>query len=251
MYHITVHRMPPLARILIVEDHDDLAEALQVNLKRDGYDTAVASDGRQALALVPTWRPDIIVLDLGLRGMDGFTALERLRRDGYWCPVLILSARDADTDKLEGFRLGADDYVTKPFRTLELLARIGALVRRAQREKGIDPNNTDGFHRSSSRGRDDGASSVGSGDETPDATIDFTDEELVERFNFTPRQAQVARLLAQGLSNPDIAEALSISRFTARNHAEAVLAKLQVPNRGRVAAMLLATLRRERTSTNG
>jgi DNA-binding response OmpR family regulator len=228
--------MPPLPRILIVEDHDDLAEALQVNLKRDGYETAVASDGRQALAIVPTWQPDVIVLDLGLRGMDGFTALERLRSDGHWCPVLILSARDADTDKLEGFRLGADDYVTKPFRTLELLARIGALVRRSQRERGIDPNNIDLYARPQ--------------DPVP-GTVTFTDEELVARFNFTPRQAQVAKLLAQGLSNPDIADALAISRFTARNHAEAVLAKLQVPNRGRVAAVLLATLQRDRTPPTG
>ncbi|MDF1505322.1 response regulator, partial [Roseisolibacter sp. H3M3-2] len=122
-------------RILIVEDHHDLAEALQMNLRGEGYRTELSSDGRQALALVRRRAPDLMVLDLGIPGMDGLSLLAQLRAEGHWCPVLILSARDADADKVEGFRLGADDYVTKPFRPLELMARIDGMRRRILLER--------------------------------------------------------------------------------------------------------------------
>src|SRR5215218_1702830 len=122
-----VHDVSMSLRILIVEDHDDLADALRTNLRSEGYQASVASDGRQALAMVRADPPDIVVLDLGIPGLDGLALLARLRAEGHWCPVLILSARDSDSDKVEGFRLGADDYVTKPFRTLELMARVDAM----------------------------------------------------------------------------------------------------------------------------
>ncbi|MEO7521130.1 MAG: response regulator [Gemmatimonas sp.] len=128
-------------RILIVEDHDDLADALRTNLRSEGYHASVASDGRQALAMVRADPPDIVVLDLGIPGIDGLGLLSRLRAEGHWCPVLILSARDADSDKVEGFRLGADDYVTKPFRTVELMARGGrdGAARRPGAGRGVGP----------------------------------------------------------------------------------------------------------------
>src|SRR5688500_739295 len=126
-------------RVLIVEAHDDLADALQANLRGEGFRASHARDGRQALALVRAAPPDIAVLDLGLPGMDGLTLLGRMRAEGYWCPVLILSARDAEADKLEGFRLGADDYVTKPFRPLELMARLHGMARRVARERAAAP----------------------------------------------------------------------------------------------------------------
>src|SRR3954467_12533285 len=130
-----LHDVSPSLRILIVEDHDDLADALRANLRSEGYQASVASDGRQALAMVRADPPDIVVLDLGIPGLDGLALLSRLRAEGHWCPVLILSARDSDSDKVEGFRLGADDYVTKPFRTLELMARVDAMGRRVIRER--------------------------------------------------------------------------------------------------------------------
>ena len=132
-----VDDVSPSLRILIVEDHDDLADALRTNLRSEGYHASVASDGRQALAMVRADPPDIVVLDLGLPGLDGLALLSRLRAEGHWCPVLILSARDSDSDKVEGFRLGADDYVTKPFRTLELMARVDAMARRVVRELSL------------------------------------------------------------------------------------------------------------------
>lgn len=115
-------------RILIVEDSPDLAEALQRNLSLDGYEVSLATRAAQALPLVASAKPDLIILDLGLPDRDGYSVLQELRERGNSCPVLILSARNLEADKLQGFRLGADDYVTKPFEPLELVERVQALL---------------------------------------------------------------------------------------------------------------------------
>jgi DNA-binding response OmpR family regulator len=208
-------------RILIVEDHDDLADALRTNLRSEGYSATVASDGRQALAMVLADPPDLIVLDLGIPGLDGLALLSRLRSEGHWCPVLILSARDSDSDKVEGFRRGADDYVTKPFRTLELMARVDAMARRVVRERA--------------------AASVPSAPAVPGSAPDvsvLTPQQIMSACGLTLRQAEVALLIAEGRTNPEIAERLGISRFTARNHAEQILARLKVESRWQVARAL-------------
>lgn len=121
-----------MARILIVEDNPDLAAGLRYNLELEGYDVAVAEDGRQGLQHARSWSPDLLILDLMLPGMDGFDVLRSLRAEGFHAPVLILSARGEETDKIRGFRLDADQYVVKPFRLLELLERVRSLLRRAQ-----------------------------------------------------------------------------------------------------------------------
>ena len=151
--------------------------------------------------------PDLVVLDLGLPDRDGYHVLEQLRARGCQAPVLILSARGLESDKVKGFRLGADDYVTKPFGVVELMARIGAHLRRASGDAG-------------------------------DGRGVLSDEALQERFGLTSRQIEVARLLAQGLSNAEIAERLALSTFTARNHTEQVLLKLGASTRARVGAIL-------------
>jgi DNA-binding response OmpR family regulator len=117
-------------RILIVEDNPDLAFGLRNNLEIEGYRIEVAEDGNKALARARTTRPDLIILDLMIPGIDGYRVLRTLRDEGNTTPVLILSARGEEADKVRGFRLGADDYVTKPFSLLELLARVEALMRR-------------------------------------------------------------------------------------------------------------------------
>ena len=215
----------PSLRILIVEDHEDLADALRTNLRSEGYHATVASDGRQALAMVRTDPPDIIVLDLGIPGLDGLGLLSRLRTEGYWCPVLILSARDSDSDKVEGFRLGADDYVTKPFRTVELMARVDAMGRRVIRERTV------------ASAAPPAATAVPSPD-----TSTLTPQQIMNACGLTLRQAEVALLIADGCSNPEIAERLGISRFTARNHAEHILARLKVESRWQVARALCDTV---------
>jgi DNA-binding response OmpR family regulator len=118
-------------RILIVEDTAEIADALQQHLERRGHVTALATRAAQAGALFASERPDLVVLDLGLPDRDGYSVLEQLRARGHATPVLILSARREEPDKLRGFDLGADDYVTKPFSAMELMARVDALLRRA------------------------------------------------------------------------------------------------------------------------
>jgi two-component system response regulator MtrA len=121
-----------VANILIVEDNPDLAYGLRTGLEIEGYEVAVAEDGVTGLARARQWLPDLVILDLMLPGMDGYRVLKSLRDDGLEMPVLILTARGQEADKVLGFRLGADDYVTKPCGVLELLARVGALLRRSR-----------------------------------------------------------------------------------------------------------------------
>lgn len=120
-----------MTRILVIEDNRNLATGLRNNLEIEGYEVGVAGDGTSGLALARSTTPDLIILDLMLPGMDGYRVLKTLRDDGIDTPVLILSARGEETDKVLGFHLGADDYVAKPFGLLELLARVDALLRRA------------------------------------------------------------------------------------------------------------------------
>jgi len=126
-----------MPRILIVEDNPDLAYGLRTGLEIEGYDVQVAEDGEKGLERARGWSPDLVMLDLMLPGMDGYRVLKTLREGGSDIPVLILTARGEEADKVLGFRLGADDYVTKPCGVLELLARVGALLRRSRlAEKG-------------------------------------------------------------------------------------------------------------------
>lgn len=121
-----------MPRILIVEDNPDLAYGLRTGLEIEGYEVQLAENGETGLERARAWRPDLVMLDLMLPGMDGYRVLKTLRESGSEVPVLILTARGEEADKVLGFRLGADDYVTKPCGVLELLARVGALLRRSR-----------------------------------------------------------------------------------------------------------------------
>ncbi len=119
------------ARILLVEDEPDIAAALAEHLRIEGYEVQVAGDGHAAVSAVTRERPDLVILDLMLPDIPGEVVLGQVRAQGFAGPVLILSARQGEVDKVRGFRLGADDFVTKPFSLLELLARVDALLRRS------------------------------------------------------------------------------------------------------------------------
>ena len=121
-----------MAKVLVVEDNTDLAYGLQNNLEIEGHEVRLAEDGGTGLKRARSWQPDLIILDLMLPDLDGYRVLQHLRKEGVDPPVLILTARGEESDKVLGFRLGADDYVTKPFGVLELLARVDALLRRAR-----------------------------------------------------------------------------------------------------------------------
>ncbi|HPF60459.1 MAG: response regulator transcription factor [Gemmatimonadetes bacterium] len=119
-----------MRRILVVEDNAALAEGLRLNLAHDGYDVRLEATGEKGLGAARSWEPDLMVLDLMLPGIEGIDVLRTLRDEGRDVPVLILSARGSEADRLRGFRHGADDYVVKPFSLPELLARVAAMLRR-------------------------------------------------------------------------------------------------------------------------
>jgi len=128
------------SRILVIEDNPDLAFGLQRALEFEGYEVDVAEDGPTGLERARNRRPELVLLDVMLPGMDGFRLLKELRSGGAKVPVLMLTARGDEADVVKGFQSGADDYVTKPFSTLELLARVQALLRRgAQGPAGVFP----------------------------------------------------------------------------------------------------------------
>ena len=120
-----------MSRILIVEDNQDLAFGLRSNLEIEGYEVATAATGLEGIQLAKSFLPTLVILDLMLPEMDGFEVLKAFRKQSISTPVLILTARGEEVDKVRGLRLGADDYVTKPFGLMELLARVEALLRRS------------------------------------------------------------------------------------------------------------------------
>jgi len=123
-------------RLLLVEDDPTLRQALSFNLTREGYEVAAAADGEAALEAARSDRLDLILLDVMLPGMSGVEVLRVLRREGVSTPVIILSAKGDEIDRVVGLKVGADDYVAKPFSRPELLARIEAVLRRNRREEG-------------------------------------------------------------------------------------------------------------------
>ena len=125
-----------MTRILIVEDNEDLARGLANNLEIEGFTALIAADGVDGLQAAKEFLPKLVILDLMLPGMNGYQVLSTLRDQGNEVPVLILTARSEEQDKVRGFREGADDYVTKPFGLLELIGRVHALMRRSGSQNG-------------------------------------------------------------------------------------------------------------------
>jgi DNA-binding response OmpR family regulator len=118
--------------VLVVDDEESISEAVRARLESEGYRVLVAADGPHAIALHKEHHPDLVVLDLMLPGMDGLEVCREIQRDG-WTPVLMLTAKTEEADKVAGFAVGADDYLTKPFSLRELAARVKAILRRMER----------------------------------------------------------------------------------------------------------------------
>ena len=116
--------------VLIVEDEKNIVDILRFNLQREGYQTCEAYDGADGLEKARTLNPDLILLDVMLPKMIGFDVCKQLREEGNNVPVIILTAREEEADKVLGLEIGADDYITKPFSMRELVARVGANIRR-------------------------------------------------------------------------------------------------------------------------
>src|SRR6478752_3626427 len=131
-------RAEPEARILVIDDEPMIVELLAVSLRFQGFEVVTAISGTDGLDKARRFRPDALIVDVMMPGMDGFGLLRRLRADGIDAPVLFLSARDEVDDKLTGLTLGADDYVTKPFSLEEVIARLRAILRRSGRDAVAD-----------------------------------------------------------------------------------------------------------------
>ncbi len=125
------------ARILVVDDEAHIVEFVRGYLERDGYQVLTASDGDSALAVARQAQPDLLVLDIMLPRLSGFDVLRSLRSAGSSVPVIMLTARDDVIDRVAGLELGADDYIVKPFEPRELVARVGAVLRRLERPVGM------------------------------------------------------------------------------------------------------------------
>jgi len=116
--------------VLIVDDEKSIVDILRYNLKNAGYETIAAYDGRAGLALIREKNPDLVLLDVMLPFVDGFEVCETLRSEGCMTPIIMITAREEETDKVLGLEIGADDYITKPFSVREVLARVNANMRR-------------------------------------------------------------------------------------------------------------------------
>jgi two-component system OmpR family response regulator len=123
-------------RLLVVDDEPNIVELLSASLRYAGFEVSSARSGREAVDQVRAERPDLVVLDVLMPGIDGFSVLRQLRGNGVDIPVLFLTAKDAGQDRVAGLTLGADDYVTKPFSLAEVIARIHAILRRAGKLNG-------------------------------------------------------------------------------------------------------------------
>jgi len=137
----TPHDLRPEARILVVDDEANIVELLAVSLKFQGFEVSTATNGVQALDRARASRPDAVILDVMMPGMDGFSVLRRLRDEGIDAPALFLTARDSLQDKVAGLTLGGDDYVTKPFSLEEVVARLRVILRRVGKT-GTETRNT-------------------------------------------------------------------------------------------------------------
>jgi two-component system KDP operon response regulator KdpE len=127
-----------MARVLVIDDEPQIRRALRAGLERNGHEVLLAERGEEGLDLAALHPPDLVILDLAMPGMDGFEVLRQLRE---WCeaPVIVLSVREGDAEKIRALDLGADDYVTKPFNLGELLARMRAVLRRGASDEEAEP----------------------------------------------------------------------------------------------------------------
>src|SRR5437879_11727155 len=128
----SVSDQTPQATVLVVDDEEYIRDLVSSAMRIAGFDVRNVADGHAAIAAVEAHHPDLVILDVGLPGLDGFEVCRRLRDEGHGTPVIFLTARDAAEDKMSGFTKGGDDYVTKPFSLEELVARVRAVLRRSR-----------------------------------------------------------------------------------------------------------------------
>ncbi|OEF95589.1 response regulator transcription factor [Desulfuribacillus alkaliarsenatis] len=169
-------------RILIVDDEESILKLIKYNLEKAGFDTITASDGEKALAIASEEKLSLVILDLMLPGMDGIDVCKTLRQNKVKVPIIMVTAKDDEFDKVLGLELGADDYLTKPFSPRELLARVKAILRRVE-DNQQDNNN------------DDNNETISIGE----LSINTATYEVVynnETIELTPKEFELLRVLA-------------------------------------------------------
>ncbi|MFJ7363254.1 response regulator transcription factor [Peribacillus frigoritolerans] len=172
-------------KILVVDDEQSIVTLLQYNLEQSGYTVITALDGEQGLEAAVDIRPDLVVLDLMLPKMDGLEVCKQLRQQKINIPILMLTAKDDEFDKVLGLELGADDYLTKPFSPREVVARIKAILRRSQ----LQSNGSD-----SSQEQEEGLLKLGELKVFPERYEAFFDEQQLE---LTPKEFELLLYLAK------------------------------------------------------
>lgn len=199
-------------RLLIVDDEAKLLRAVAVDLRAEGYDVSTAASGAEALLNVAKSLPDLIISDIRMPGMDGYQLARRLRENSRTAliPIIFLSAKDTTADRIEGFRVGVDAYVTKPFEPDELIAIIAGILSRVERT-----------HTEIAR-------IIGKTEEKT-SNNQFIDEEL------TDAEMRIASAVSRGLTNKDIAQEFSISVRTVEHHIGHILGKKNLNNRVEIA----------------
>lgn len=199
-------------RLLIVDDEAKLLRAVAVDLRAEGYEVSTAASGAEALLNVAKSLPDLIISDIRMPGMDGYQLARRLRENPRTAliPIIFLSAKDTTADRIEGFRVGVDAYVTKPFEPDELIAIIAGILSRVERT-----------HTEIAR-------IVGKTGEKASAEP-FIDEDLTEA------ELRIASAVARGLTNKDIAQEFNISVRTVEHHIGHILSKKNLNNRVEIA----------------
>ena len=199
-------------RLLVVDDEPNLLRAVAACLKAEDYEVSTARSGHEALVQLANSVPDLIISDIRMPGMDGYKLARQLRGSPRTAlvPIVFLTAKDETADRIEGFRVGVDAYLTKPFEPEELIAVVNAILQRVERTHSHI------------------ARLVSSGD-TEDASLSFQDEALTDAEN------RVAVAVSRGLSNKEIAAELEISVRTVENHISHILDKKGFSNRVEIA----------------
>ena len=198
-------------RLLIVDDDPNLILLVKDYLEFRGYEVVAASNGREALEIMRRWTPDLIVCDVMMPEMDGYTFVQTIRSDSAtdWIPVIFLSARGQTTDRVRGLNTGADAYLVKPFEAEELVAQVEAVLKHTERllqrrSVGIQP-------------------------------VIKLDREI----ELTPTETKVLQYVARGMSNREIAEVMGVSQRTVESHVSNMLGKTGLHNRTELARWAL------------
>ena len=217
-----------MKKILLVDDDKTLQAVLTRYLEKRGYSVRVVTSGVQGLKLFVADPPDLVVSDIMMPGMDGLEFCRRLRatRPGQLVPFIFLTARKELEDRLQGHYIGADDYITKPFEPLELLAKIEAQLERSRRIHAEMVRLIQGIGGQIDSGND-------YGEDLPESIV-HKDPEPEEDLPLTPAEARVFWEVIQGLTNKQISQRLFISPRTVQTHLSNILTKLNLENRSQL-----------------